>query len=44
MTAITLGEPVDRNAPLPLLPATVQFQVTGDFLVLEPWESTWTVK
>lgn len=44
ITAITLGEPVDRDAPLPVIPASVQFQITGDFLVLEPWESTWTVK
>ncbi|OGO34829.1 MAG: hypothetical protein A2Z16_12270 [Chloroflexi bacterium RBG_16_54_18] len=30
MTAVTLGEPVDRKAPLPVIPATVQFQITGD--------------
>lgn len=44
MTAVTLGQPVDLTAPLPVIPESVQFQVTGDFLVLKPWETTWTVK
>jgi len=44
MTAVTLGQPVDRTAPLPVIPGTVQFQITGDFLVLDSWETTWTVK
>jgi hypothetical protein len=43
LTAVTLGEPVGRSAPLPLLPGTLQFQVTGDFLILDPWETSWTI-
>lgn len=43
MTAVTLGEPAEISEPLPFLPTSMQFQVTGDFLFLEPWETSFPV-
>lgn len=43
MAAVTLGEPVGWHDPLPLIPASVQFDVTGDILFQEPWETSFPI-